>query len=427
MDLRAFFTAHKHKPAAAPKAEVIDVDCAEAAAAPKPKGTEGEEEEEELFPSAPPEPTPKRRRFEGAVATLPFPKPAAKTDPMTARNPAFVVAWNINGLRPRLQTSSDLMGLFMSIRKPDVLFLSEVRLTSRKGDPSRLSLENKRARDEAELVDTAFRREGCFAGYKVWWCVSTRRYAGTAMLCREGFQPLKVWSRLPSLAPSAPAGAESCAVDGRVLLAEWPSFYTLHTYTPNNGSTPEYYKRRRDWDVAMRKWLGDHWGGGKGERKVEKPLVYAGDLNVAPDPELDLTHTGWMRAGSSNSFLPADGDEGNRGQPGCTPHECVRFKEMLEAGNLVDAFRHYHPGPVPDSAGPFFTWRGSPAKPPLPPEAGRYYGKGMRIDHVLVTEDLLPQVAEVRICGEGKSNAHESFLGSDHCPVSIRLTEAAAA
>jgi len=46
----------------------------------------------------------------------------------------------------------------------------------------------------------------------------------------------------------------------------------------------------------------------------------------------------------------------------------------------------------------------------------------MRIDLLLASEELMRKVEEVEILGGGNSNKDESFCGSDHCPVFIRMT-----
>ncbi|EER06765.1 hypothetical protein Pmar_PMAR018690, partial [Perkinsus marinus ATCC 50983] len=61
------------------------------------------------------------------------------------------------------------------------------------------------------------------------------------------------------------------------------------------------------------------------------------------------------------------------------------FAELLEAGGLIDAYRQCHPDEDWEKDA---TWRGAPGKPPNPPEFGRFYGKGMRIDYVLVPESM---------------------------------------
>lgn len=47
--------------------------------------------------------------------------------------------------------------------------------------------------------------------------------------------------------------------------------------------------------------------------------------------------------------------------------------------------------------------------------------QGMRIDYFLVTKGLADQVSEVKVFGRGKDR--QGFMGSDHCPVLLRLKE----
>ena len=56
---------------------------------------------------------------------------------------------------------------------------------------------------------------------------------------------------------------------------------------------------------------------------------------------------------------------------------------MISAGFLVDAYREI----LPPGREQNFTWRGTPGRDVA--AAGRYYGKGMRIDHLLVSSLLL--------------------------------------
>ena len=51
-----------------------------------------------------------------------------------------------------------------------------------------------------------------------------------------------------------------------------------------------------------------------------------------------------------------------------------------------------------------------------------YYGKGMRIDYVLVARALTPRVESADVLGSG--NERDGFLGSDHCPLLLQLSVA---
>ena len=58
------------------------------------------------------------------------------------------------------------------------------------------------------------------------------------------------------------------------------------------------------------------------------------------------------------------------------------FRELLSEGALVDAFRAKNSDV--DIDGPNFSYRGAAGDG----GRGRYYGKGMRIDHALVSVKL---------------------------------------
>ena len=94
---------------------------------------------------------------------------------------------------------------------------------------------------------------------------------------------------------------------------------------------------------------------------------------------------------------------------------------MLEAGKLVDMYRRLHPAPDEgdqvDRDAPIYTWRG------VGEDAYAYGGKGMRIDHCLVSEAFVNQISDVTICGRGQGSQArgEGFYGSDHCPMFIKL------
>mmetsp|Transcript_10779 Transcript_10779/g.17660 ORF Transcript_10779/g.17660 Transcript_10779/m.17660 type:complete len:411 (+) Transcript_10779:145-1377(+) len=330
-------------------------------------------------------------------------------------DPEKVVCWNVNGIRNRLKHKSESISTFMETHKPDVLFLSEVRMKAassmRRGAFSR---EDKLGQEECTLLKNAL-KSGCFKGYT--WCkmsLSSKRYSGTAILVRSAdLRPMKVWYNLPNV-DSMDSDNPLHHDDGRIILAEWKSFLTLHTYTPNNGRTIESFKRRREWDERLTQWLG-----AMASNLDRKPVVYMGDLNVAPT-DRDLSHPAFFKSQFKN---PASGDPGDAGQPGCSPNEQKRFFKMLDAGNLVDAFREVELSGLvkrsDDIYGPIFSWRGHAGT--ASPEAGKYFRRGMRIDHVLVSKQLIGRVRRVDILATGQASNDPSFMGSDHSPMLLEI------
>lgn len=155
-------------------------------------------------------------------------------------SPASIVCWNVNGLRPRLQSNEGQLANFLKAHRPDVLFLSEARLKA--ASPNNRGIidsSDKKAREEKSLVEDALGRST--AGYHIKLSLASKRYAGTAILWRkDGPQPLRIWYDLPASLDDNPTRHHD--VEGRIILAEWAGLLTLHTYTPNNGTKEESFK-----------------------------------------------------------------------------------------------------------------------------------------------------------------------------------------
>lgn len=280
-----------------------------------------------------------------------------RSKPSPHGDPATIIAWNVESLTKR---SRHDIAAFVDREAPDVLFLSEVKL--KKGQTVDLGLD-----------------------YEVHYSLADRKYAGTAVLLRRG-------GPYPSEIRFDLDGRNG--EDGRCILLRFESFWLLHTYSPNNGFDQRGFDRRELWERHLRAWV----------RGIDK-LLYVGDLNVAPTDD-DLSHPAWFRSQGQ-----ADGED--KGQPGCTDRERAYFRALLHEGRLFDAFRASHP-----RANDLFSWRGSPGKGDNP-YAGRFYAKGMRIDHALVSECLRDTLLDCDLLGHGIDR--QGFMGSDHCPLRLRL------
>jgi exodeoxyribonuclease III len=193
------------------------------------------------------------------------------------------------------------------------------------------------------------------------------------------------------------------AKDGRVIVIEFDDFELVATYGANNGWTQDSFARRREWDDLLLRYF---------TRKKEQgaPVIWCGDLNVAHEDK-DVSHPAWF-ATRVGEGVPRPADEEDVGQPGFTPAERARFTWILKAGEMIDAYRMLHP----EASDRDYTWRGTA---PTNMATARYYGKGMRIDYVIVSSQLKDRVEAVEICGYGRDR--EGFMGSDHCPVLLRL------
>jgi len=322
-----------------------------------------------------------------------------------------LAVWNANSLVNRVQHDRPALARFLREHSPDVIFVSEVRSPAlgpvgcKRGDgqprqQGKFSRATSALAGEADAV-ARFVKE---FGYRAYWSLADYKYAGAGLLVKASCeQPHALRFSL-----DRDAAASAHHREGRVILASFAQFDVLGTYSPNNGGSEESFARRRLWDAECGALL---------RRARGPPLVWLGDLNVAaewgdvgPDPN-------WFRNQNGRDAANVD----DRGQPGFTANEQARFRALLAEGGLVDAYRVLHPTAnwMKD-----VTWRGSPGKEG-PPESGRYYAKGMRIDYVLVDRQLVSRVVRSEVLGSGAER--HGFLGSDHCPLLVELAPAAVA
>ena len=120
------------------------------------------------------------------------------------------------------------------------------------------------------------------------------------------------------------------------------------------------------------------------ELDKRKPVVLCGDLNVAHE-EIDLKNP-----------------KSNRGNAGFSDQERGKMTQLLSSG-FADSFRALYP----DKEGAYTWWSYR--------FNARKNNAGWRIDYFIVSDRLLPRVADQII--------HADTTGSDHCPVELILKE----
>ena len=205
------------------------------------------------------------------------------------------------------------------------------------------------------------------AGYHVAW-FGQKTYNGVALLSRSRSQRS---CRRTSRA--------STTTQARVIAGTLGGLRVIGAYFPN-GQAPDsdkfQYKMR--WLDALRDWL-------RAELAAHPQLVLMGDFNIAPEDRDVYDPVAWA------------------GQILCTPEEREHFRALVGLG-LVDAFRLFE----------------------QPPKSGRWWdyrnlafrkNQGLRIDHILVSEALKPQVSACVIDKLPRKNERPS----DHAPVVVEL------
>ena len=201
-----------------------------------------------------------------------------------------------------------------------------------------------------------------FEGYTSYWNYAEKKgYSGTA-----------IFSRRTPLSVSYGLGIAEHDTEGRVITLEFSDFYMVTVYTPNAQDGLKRLDYRMQWEddfLAYLKGLEEH-----------KPVIYAGDLNVA-HKEIDLKNP-----------------KTNRKNAGFTDEERQKFTEVLEAG-FIDTFRYFYPDV--EEVYSWWSYRFS----------ARAKNAGWRIDYFCVSECLKDRLEDAKILTD--------VLGSDHCPVEL--------
>ncbi|XP_029598331.1 DNA-(apurinic or apyrimidinic site) lyase [Salmo trutta] len=252
-----------------------------------------------------------------------------------------ITSWNVDGLRAWVKKK----GLdWVRDEAPDVLCLQETKCAE------------KSLPDEITSMPEFPHK---------YWAGSDEKegYSGVAMLCKT--EPLKVTYGI---------GKEEHDKEGRVITAEFPTFFLVTAYVPNSGRGLVRLDYRKTWDVEFKAYLSD--------LDKRKPLVLCGDLNVAHE-EIDLKNS-----------------KGNKKNAGFTAEEREGFNQLLAAG-FTDSFRELYPEQA--NAYTFWTYMMN----------SRSKNVGWRLDYFVLSSALLPGLCDSKIRNQA--------MGSDHCPITLHM------
>lgn len=250
-----------------------------------------------------------------------------------------ILSFNVNGIRAIAQKSfiADMKAMNM-----DVICLQETKASVEQVKETLAGLE----------------------GYHMYANEAERKgYSGTAIITKE--KPLSVTYDM---------GVAEHDNEGRVICAEYPTFYLITVYVPNSGSELLRLGYRQTWDADFLKYL-------KG-LEAKKPVVVCGDLNVA-HKSIDLARP-----------------KANYNKSAGHMQEEIDGMDAFTSGGLVDTFRAINGDEIRYS---WWSYRGG----------AREKNVGWRIDYFLVSESFISKVKS--------STIHNEVYGSDHCPVGIEL------
>ena len=202
-------------------------------------------------------------------------------------------------------------------------------------------------------------------GYYAYWNFPQRKgYSGAVTFTKE--KPIKVENGF---------GIEQFDVEGRVISAQYPQFTLFDIYFPNGKMSEERLKYKMDFYDAFLDFADDLKT--KGER-----LIICGDFNTA-HKEIDLARP--KENENISGFLPMERE----------------WMDKFVAHGFVDTFRYFNKEPN------HYTWWSLRTR-------ARERNIGWRLDYFFVSEDLIGSVTEASVLS--------NVLGSDHCPVGVRLS-----
>ncbi|KIM62160.1 hypothetical protein SCLCIDRAFT_1215510 [Scleroderma citrinum Foug A] len=275
--------------------------------------------------------------------------PAHISFPPCTEGSVRLATWNICGLAA---TQKKGFKYYIEAEDPDILVLNETKVNSAPQDG---------------ILDSRF-------NHRKWAISGKKSYAGTALLSKH--KPITISTDLPG-------HPNPDIVKGRLVTFEFEGCYVVATYVTNAGQGLKTLAEKNTWNQHFTAYIR--------ELDQKKPVIWMGDLNVAPTAK-DLANpkSNWNKTA------------------GYTKDETEAFERILnppeseqDTGKFVDVWRNMHPD---DQHYTYFSYRFN----------CRSKGLGWRLDMFVVSERI---VEKVKMC-EIRS---EIYGASDHVPVVMEI------
>ena len=251
-----------------------------------------------------------------------------------------LISFNVNGLRAIL--NKDFERDFLSL-DADIFSLNETKLS-----------------DDSFKSSFPF----CPHGYHVYW---------TNSKIRKGYSGVAVFSKIKPLSVHYGLFDNKYDDEGRIITLEFENFFYIACYVPNAGEELKRMDYRMKFEDDLLLYIN--------KLNKIKPVIYAGDLNVA-HKEIDLKNP-----------------KANINNAGFTMEERNAFTRLLSNG-FIDSFRELYPDKIQYS---WWSYRFN----------ARKNNAGWRIDYFVISEKLKDKLVS--------SIIHNEIYGSDHCPIELNI------
>ncbi|MEK7227928.1 MAG: exodeoxyribonuclease III [Patescibacteria group bacterium] len=195
---------------------------------------------------------------------------------------------------------------------------------------------------------------------------------------KKGYSGVAIYSKVEPISVRLGFGEKRFDDEGRTIVAEYGppagGFYLITCYFPNGGGGPERLKYKLEFYDAFLLFIE--------KLKKKKPVIFCGDVNTA-HTEIDLAR-------------PKE----NVDNTGFLPVERAWMDKLVKKG-WVDVYRALNP----EQKDVYTYWDQK--------TRSRDRNVGWRIDYFFCSPELFPHIK--------KFETLTSYLGSDHCPISIDL------
>lgn len=250
-----------------------------------------------------------------------------------------IATWNVNGIRACVKKG---FLQWLASEDPDIVCLQETKAQKEQLDQETLAPYN-------------------YSSY--WHSAEKKGYSGVAIYSKE--KPLFIHEGL---------GIEQFDREGRVLTAEFNSFFLVTAYFPNSQRD----HARLNYKLSFCEHIHNHLNN---LRESGKEVLVCGDFNIAHN-EIDLKNP-----------------KTNRDNAGFLPEE-RNWMGLFLKDNYVDIFRHFVKEPD------HYTWWSY--RPGV-----RERNIGWRLDYFCSSQGFIKNIKNIE---------HQpSVMGSDHCPVMLHL------
>ena len=192
---------------------------------------------------------------------------------------------------------------------------------------------------------------------------------------KKGYSSVAIFTKIKPLHIFKGFGVDRFDAEGRVIGAEFDDFIAFGVYFPNGQMSDERLQYKLDFFDAFFTFTNDLVASGKN-------IIILGDYNIA-HKAIDLARP--KQNETVSGFLPV---------------ERAWMDKIIDDFSYVDTFRQFNQNPEE------YSWWNYRTR-------ARSRNVGWRIDYTFVNKALADRVRDAFI--------QQDVLGSDHCPVGIKL------